>query len=97
MIVHLKEIYDKIDKNEGLKNVYNGFRIIEIWKEAVGGEILKNTSPIKFLKGILYVSVKNSIWLQELYYLKDEIIKKISDKADTKIKDIKFTLDRGEE
>jgi hypothetical protein len=72
LIVHLKEIYDNIDKNEGLKNVYIGFKIIEIWKQTVGDQISKNTSPVKFVKGILYVSVKNSIWLQELYYLKDE-------------------------
>lgn len=65
-------------------------RLLEVqlkrrWTEIAGAQIAAHTRPdqIRFKK--LSLLVENSVWLQQLTYLKPELLDKINDAADRKI------------
>jgi predicted nucleic acid-binding Zn ribbon protein len=77
----------------GIKQTIDEHKAILYWTEVVGQEISKNTTPIRISHGVLLVGVKDSIWLNELVYLKSMICNKLNKRIGKKvIKDIKFYL-----
>jgi predicted nucleic acid-binding Zn ribbon protein len=65
------------------------------WKTIVGPTIGEHTEPVGYSQGLLYVWVKNSTWLQQLYFVKDEMRKKVNAEVGYNYaKDIRFTMDR---
>jgi len=56
---------------------YEAFRE---WNTVVGGLVAQNSVPKKVEKGVLYVSVKNSTWRQELSMQKTQILTKFKDR-----------------
>jgi len=54
------------------------FEIFRIWREAVGPQIAAKTEPFKFRNGILFVAVSNSAWLQQLQFMKQDIIERVN-------------------
>jgi len=74
-------IKDKIEEN---------FAIV-YWDAVVGKEIAKKTEPFKVIKGSLFVRVDDTVWRNELQFLKHEIIEKLNKKIGKNIiNDIKF-------
>jgi len=53
-------------------------KAILLWRRAVGNEIKKHTKPYSIENGVLVVLVDNSAWMNELTFLKTEIIKKLN-------------------
>jgi predicted nucleic acid-binding Zn ribbon protein len=67
------------------------------WEEVVGPTIAKNAEPVGFQRGVLYVWVRNSSWMQQMIFLKDQIRGTINEKFENNfVRHIKFTLDRRE-
>ncbi|UXR64244.1 DUF721 domain-containing protein [Bdellovibrio bacteriovorus] len=67
------------------------------WDEVVGPTIAKNAEPVGFQRGVLYVWVRNSSWMQQMIFMKDPIRDTINQKFQNNfVKYIKFTLDRRE-
>lgn len=67
------------------------------WEEVVGPTIAKNAEPVGFQRGVLYVWVRNSSWMQQMVFMKDPIRDTINQKFQNNfVKYIKFTLDRRE-
>ncbi len=67
-------------------------KAILLWRRAVGNEIKKHTKPYSIEDGILVVLVDNSAWMNELTFLKNEILKKINSYiSSTKFKTTKST------
>jgi hypothetical protein len=73
----LPENANKILKKEG----FSYFEIIKNWKNIVGIELYKETTPLKIKKinneNILFISVNKKIMI-EIEYSKDQIIDKIN-------------------
>ncbi|KQC07189.1 MAG: hypothetical protein APR54_01105 [Candidatus Cloacimonas sp. SDB] len=63
------------------------------WKMLLGELLAERTSLRKLEKNILFVSVKNNIWMQELVLRKSEIIKDVKRKYNIQLKNIIFSLD----
>jgi len=78
-------------KSIGIKGkIEENFAIVH-WDKVVGDEIAKQTEPFRVTDGILYVKVADTVWRNELYFLKNEIIKKLNEKVGKQIiTDIKF-------
>lgn len=55
------------------------YEVFRSWNTLVGGHVAQNSVPIKVENGVLYVSVKNSVWRQELGMLRPQILKKIEE------------------
>lgn len=67
------------------------------WEEVVGPTIAQNAEPVGFQRGVLFVWVRNSAWMQQMVFMKDQIRDTINKKFDSNfVKYIKFTLDRHE-
>ncbi|HWU44534.1 MAG TPA: DUF721 domain-containing protein [Bdellovibrio sp.] len=67
------------------------------WEEVVGPTIAKNAEPVGFQRGVLYVWVRNSTWMQQMIFMKDPIRETINQKFQNNfVRYIKFTLDRRE-
>ena len=49
-----------------------------VWSDAVGSRIASHAQPCAFRDGILTLSVDSAPWMQQLTYLKQELILKVN-------------------
>lgn len=54
-------------------------KAILLWSRAVGKEVKKHTKPYNIENGLLVVLVDNSVWMNQLTFLRTEIIKKLNE------------------
>lgn len=65
------------------------------WSEFVGSSIGENSEPVGYVRGNLYVWVKNSSWMQQIVFMKDHMRDTINKKLGFQfVKNIHLTLDR---
>jgi len=57
-------------------------RIWLVWDEAVGARIALHAQPAAFRDGTLTLSVDSAPWMQQLTYLKRELISKVNEALD---------------
>lgn len=97
-----KNFSTPIEVLQGLLNESSGalaadfqrFRLKNEWEKIVGETIASKCSPVKYQNKILYVWVTSSSWMNQLFYVRKEMIKKINKiMGDGWIKDLRFTLD----
>jgi predicted nucleic acid-binding Zn ribbon protein len=68
-------------------------RLIDIWEKAVGPQIAAQSRPENKKKDVLTVKVSSSVWMHQLHFLKEEIIRKINaSTSGVAIKDIHFSI-----
>jgi len=68
-------------------------RLQEIWNRSVGDRIASQTIPDRLQKGHLYVKVSSSVWMQQLHFLKKEIIDSVNRQmSEQPIKNIFFSI-----
>ncbi|MBN2072820.1 MAG: DUF721 domain-containing protein [Actinobacteria bacterium] len=70
----IKEVVSGIDSHDMLKSS----AIFNHWKEIVGPGIAKRTHPHRLANKVLYVSVANSTWANELSMMSGKLIEKIN-------------------
>ncbi len=67
------------------------------WEEYVGPTVAKNAEPVGYQRGVLYLWVRNSAWMQQMIFMKDPIQDTINKKMGKNfVRMIRFTLDRRE-
>lgn len=65
------------------------------WAQFVGPSLAEYTEPVGFAYGTLHIWVKNSVWMHQTIFVKDQIIDSVNKKLNMKfVKNIRFTLDR---
>lgn len=47
------------------------------WSRVVGAQAAKVSSAVRFRGQVLLVAVKDSLWMQELLFLKPQLLKKL--------------------
>jgi hypothetical protein len=68
-------------------------RLKEVWGRAVGPQISSQSRPEHLRREILLVKVANSVWMQQLHFLKEEIIGKVNSAlGKPSVKDIRFAI-----
>lgn len=89
--VPVGEVLNKLIFNLDIeKGILQG-RAFILWNEVVGEVNARKTKPIKIDRGKLFVRTTNSTWRQELFYQKNEIVKKLNIRLRSDIiKDIIF-------
>ena len=66
----------------------------KIWLEVVGPKTAAYTRPDAIKRDILFVKVANSVWMQQLHFLKQDILEKINrEYKNNPIKNIFFSID----
>jgi len=62
------------------------------WKEIVGSLLAQRSRVSGLKKRVLYVTVKNNVWMQELVLAKSKILLEIKTRFALDIKDIVFII-----
>ncbi len=63
------------------------------WQAAVGPVLAKYTCPGRLRRGVLEITVANSMTVQELTFQKQEVLKKLQvEVPDAKIRDLRFRV-----
>ena len=68
-------------KSIGLGQRLKEQEVLGIWAQVVGEEVAARTQPLRVDRGVLYVRVDHSAWLQELHFMEKEILRKLKEKA----------------
>jgi predicted nucleic acid-binding Zn ribbon protein len=91
--VHIGNVIRDMLKNHRLETNTSLIRVWDVWEDAVGEVIAANTRPAAFKGDLLIVNVTSSSWLQQLRFLKPEIMQKINHAlGEGPVKDIKFKI-----
>ncbi len=90
---HIKDIINSFIKKTKIKEMAESNFILENWEKIVGKDISQVISPIRLYKDKLFISVKNSVIMEEMVYRKKELIEKINSVfKENKIKNIIFKI-----
>ena len=80
----------------GLRREMSGWRAVAAWPDAVGPRVARHTRAVAFREGILHVEVEGSAWMQELGYLKRDLVRRIHQHTGSEdVRDVRFTLPRA--
>lgn len=65
------------------------------WKEIVGPTVSENAEPTAYHQGILWLCVRNSVWMQQMTFMLEPIKKSINQKfKENFVHEVRLTLDR---
>jgi predicted nucleic acid-binding Zn ribbon protein len=68
-------------------------RLFSLWDDVVGEALAKNARPAGFKGKILLVNVVSSVWIQELQYYREDMIRKLNEALGKElVSDIKFKI-----
>jgi hypothetical protein len=77
----------------GLSRRMNEQRLLGAWAEAVGEGVAERTQPMRIENGVLFLKVTNSVWMQQLQFMKELIIKKLHEKTGIDwVQDLRFYM-----
>jgi hypothetical protein len=69
-------------------------KVFSFWDELLGADIARQAQPHVIRKGVLWVRVSDSVWMQQLHLLKEMILAKINSRLKkNKLTDLRFQLD----
>lgn len=77
----ISDLLEQVFKGEALEQRLKEGKIWEIWKDVVGEQIADRAQPISIRNGILTIGVAGSAWMQQLTFLKKEILNKLNELA----------------
>lgn len=87
----IKGILNSTLKKMGLSKKIKEKQVLKLWSEITGNRISLHTEAKYINQGVLFVTVDNSAWANELLFMKDNLIKRLNNKLGKKIvKDIRF-------
>jgi Protein of unknown function (DUF721). len=67
--------------------------LIKLWPKAVGQQIALQTQPDCLKNRTLFVKTTSSVWVQQLHFMKEEILQKLNELAGKiAVKDIRFSV-----
>lgn len=85
------EVLKNYFRDNGLKGKLEEQKILDIWEEVVGDAVATRTQPIRVKNRVLYVTVSNSVWMQQLHFMKELIIKKLNERTGSDfLQDLRF-------
>ena len=86
-----------LSRNMGWEKQLDLHSIFANWKKIVDEDLQEHAQPLKIERGVLWLEVENSSWLQQLQYSKMELVESVNRSLKlTSIKDIKMVLPKGE-
>lgn len=68
-------------------------RIWDVWNSVVGDAIARQAQPQQIRAMVLWVTVSSSTWMQQLEFMKRQIVERINERMGEKvISDIRFRI-----
>ncbi len=86
-----------LNNKSPLSDQFLRWKLWRKWGEVVGPTISAQSMPVGFVNGILYVWVKNAVWMNEMLFLAGPIKEKVNTFVEKKwVKQVRFTLNQHE-
>ena len=77
----IKTILDVLFQKKNLQSTVKSSPVFDVWEKAVGPRIARHAKPKEFRDHTLWVTVDNSIWMQQLKFLEGQIKEKLNYKV----------------
>lgn len=74
----IDDILQKTLKKHKIPLEFEDRRLTDLWLKAVGANIAAQTRPDVIKRSVLFVKVANSAWMQQLHFMKQDIIEKFN-------------------
>jgi predicted nucleic acid-binding Zn ribbon protein len=92
-LLKMGDFLPKLLKSKKLAVDILDYRITDVWYRAVGPQISAQTIPVKFKNHTLYVNVSTPAWMQQLHFMKQEILDKVyAEWGNDEIRNIHFAI-----
>ena len=79
----------------GLESELRGWQAVDEWPRLVGERVSRHTRAVGFRHGTLRVEVEGSAWMQELGYLKRDLVRRINQQLGSElVHDVRLMLPR---
>ena len=92
----IAQVLSRLLRRLGLEGDLVGWRAVQEWPDVVGPRVSHHTRAVDFRDGTLRVEVEGSAWMQELGYLKRDLIKRINQHLGSElVRDVRFVVPRG--
>ena len=89
----LGDILFPLLKRRGLSYKIEENKLLKLWPDAVGKKISQQTKPEAFRNSTLFVKTTSPIWIQQLHFIKEEIILRVNTLYGKNIvKEIRFSI-----
>ncbi len=83
------------DKGGPVSDQYLRWKLWLAWKDIVGQTVSENAEPVSYRYGVLWLWVRNSVWMQQMTFMLEPIKNSVNQKfKEGFVKEIKLTLDR---
>jgi hypothetical protein len=85
------------DKAGPVSDQYLRWKLWLAWADIVGPTVAENAEPVSYRNGVLWLCVRNSVWMQQITFMVEPIKNSVNQKFRSGfVKEIKLTLDRKE-
>ena len=95
---HIGSILKQLFQDQKWENNIEASLPLLRWQEIVGSKLARQTQPEFFKDGVLQVRVENSVWLNHLRFMGEELRQKLNEKLPSlEIRELRFrqgTLDK---
>ena len=89
-------VLPRVLRQLGLEEGLLGWRAVHEWEQAVGSRVARHARAVAFHDGVLQVEVEGSAWMQELGFLKADLMRKINRHVGGRlVRNIRFVVPRG--
>jgi len=83
------------DKAGPVSDQYLRWKLWLSWKDVVGPTVSDHAEPIAYHHGVLWLWVRNSVWMQQMSFMLEPIKNTVNQKFRAGfVKEVKLTLDR---
>jgi len=86
-----------LSRSMGWEKQLDQYSLFVKWQEIVGEDLREHAQPQKIERGILWLEVENSSWLQEFQYSKMQLLEKLNSVLQlTSLHDVKMVLPKDD-
>jgi hypothetical protein len=96
---HATDVLEKVllNNKSPLSDQFMRWKLWRKWDEVVGPTISAQSMPVGFVNGMLYVWVKNAVWMNEMLFLAAPIRDKVNTFVERNwVQQVRFTLNQHE-
>lgn len=90
-VVKIAQALEAFIREQGWEQKLKKADVLRLWSEIAGSMIASRTKAEKIIDGVLYITVENPAWRNELVYQSEELRVKLNQRLGTTIiKEIKL-------
>ncbi len=73
----LKHVLEAVLKEHKLASDIEAYKVFPLWQEIAGPTVANHCRPVRLNGDTIYVEVDDPIWLSQLRYMRQDLLRKI--------------------